>query len=60
MEMADRIEEIMMEAYAYGIHEEVFETVSQIKHEHRHDLANAYEIAFQKTMSRYEQSDSEN
>jgi hypothetical protein len=59
MEMADRIEEIMMEAYAYGIHREVFETVDQIKHNHPYDLAEAYEIAFQQTMSRYEQSDSE-
>jgi len=50
----------MMEAYAYGIHEEVFNVVSKIKHEHRFDLANAYEIAFQQTMSRYEQPDSEN
>ena len=58
MEMADRIEEIMMEAYAHGIHEEVFEVVGEIKHEHRNDLANAYEIAFQQTMSRYEQSKS--
>lgn len=57
--MADRIEEIMMEAYAYGVHKEVFDIVNQIKHDHRYDLANAYEIAFQQTMSRYEQSDSE-
>lgn len=60
MEMADRIEEIMMEAYAYGIHNEVFEVVNLIKHDHRYDLAGAYEIAFQQTMSRYEQPDSEN
>ena len=58
--MADRIEEIMMAAYAQGIHEEVFEVVNEIKHEHRYDLANAYEIAFQQTMSRYEQPDSKN
>ena len=58
--MADRIEEIMMNAYARGIHEEVFEAVNAIKHEHHHDLVNAYEIAFQQTMSRYEQSDSKN
>jgi archaellum biogenesis protein FlaJ (TadC family) len=59
MEMADRIEEILMEAYAYGIHKEVFNVVEQIKDEHRYDLSRAYEIAFQQTMSRYEQSDSE-
>ena len=56
--MADRIEEIMMEAYAYGIHEEVFDTVKQIQRHHPHNLAGAYEVAFQQTMSRYEDSNS--
>lgn len=60
MEMADRIEEIMMEAYAYGIHEEVLNAVGQMKREQKYNLADAYEIAFQQTMSRYEQPDSEN
>lgn len=60
MEMADRIEEIMMEAYAYNVHHEVFNAVKEIQHEHKYDLARAYEIAFEQTMSRYEQPDSEN
>ena len=58
--MADRIEEIMMKAYAQGIHEDVFNAVNEIQHEYLHDLADAYEVAFQQTMSRYEQSDSKN
>ena len=58
--MADQIEEIMMEAYAYGIHKEVFETVDRIKHEFPFDRVALYETAFQQTMSRYEQTDSEN
>ena len=57
--MADRIEEIMMEAYAYGVHKEVFDIVKQIQQHHPYDLAGAYEVAFQQTMSRYEQSNSE-
>lgn len=58
--MADRIEEVLMEAYKNGIHEQVFETVKQIQQEHRFDLARAYEIAFEQTMSRHEQSNSKN
>jgi hypothetical protein len=57
--MADQIEEILMEAYAYGIHEEVFETVDRIQHEFPYDRVALYETAFQQTMSRYEQTDSE-
>jgi hypothetical protein len=60
MDMADRIEDIMMKAYSKGVHEQVFETVKQIQHEHRFDLARAYEVAFEQTMSRHEHTDSEN
>jgi hypothetical protein len=60
MDMADQIEEIMMEAYAYGIHGEVLDTVTQIQHQFPHDRVALYETAFQQTMSRYEQPDSEN
>lgn len=60
MDMADRIEEVLMEAYKKGVHEQVFETVKQIQHEHRFDLAKAYEVAFEQTMSRHEHTDSEN
>jgi len=60
MDMADRIEEIMMKAYSKGVHEQVFNLVDQIKHDHRFDLAKAYEVAFEQTMSRHEQPDSEN
>jgi hypothetical protein len=60
MEMADRIEEIMMRAYSKGVHEQVFETVKELQQEHRFDLARAYEVAFEQTMSRYEQPDSKN
>ena len=60
MDMADRIEEVMMQAYKQGVHEQVFETVKQIQHDHRFDLAKAYEIAFEQTMSRHEHTDSEN
>ena len=52
--MADRIEEIMLEAYESGIHEQVFEVVDRIKHDHRFDLSKAYEIALHQTKSRYE------
>ena len=48
-----------MEAYAYGIHKEVFETVDRIQHEFPYDRVALYETAFQQTMSRYEQTDSE-
>lgn len=58
--MADRIEEVLMEAYAKGVHEQVFELVSHLKYEHRFDLARAYEVAFEQTMSRHEQSNSKN
>lgn len=58
--MADQIEEIMMEAYAYGIHSEVLDTVTRIQHHFPHDRVALYETAFQQTMSRYEQPDSEN
>jgi hypothetical protein len=57
--MADQIEEILMEAYAHGIHKEVFETVDRIQHEFPYDRVALYETAFQQTMSRYEQTDSE-
>lgn len=57
--MADQIEEILMEAYAYGIHKEVFETVDRIQHKFPYDRVALYETAFQQTMSRYEQTDSE-
>ena len=60
MDMADRIEEVMMQAYKQGVHEQVFETVKQIQHDHRFDLAKAYEVAFEQTMSRHEHTDSEN
>ena len=52
--MASRIEEIMLEAYASGIHEQVLEVVNQIKHDHRFDLCKAYEIALYQTKSSYE------
>lgn len=52
--MADQIEEILMEAYAYGIHKEVFETADQIRHMFPYDRVALYETAFQQTMSRYE------
>lgn len=58
--MADRIEEIMLEAYASGIHEHVFEVVNQIKHDHRFDLSKAYEIALYQTKSRYETGNNQN
>ena len=58
--MADQIEEIMMEAYAYGIQGEVLETVTQLQHQFPHDRVALYETAFQQTMSRYEQPDSKN
>jgi hypothetical protein len=60
MDMADRIEDIMMKAYKQGVHTQVFEAVKQIQHDHRFDLAKAYEVAFEQTMSRHEQTDSEN
>jgi hypothetical protein len=58
--MADRIEEIMMKAYKQGVHEQVFELVDKLKYDHRFDLARAYEVAFEQTMSRYEQPDTKN
>lgn len=58
--MADRIEEVMMKAYNQGVQEQVFELVNRLKHDHRFDLARAYEIAFEQTVSHYEQSDTKN
>jgi hypothetical protein len=58
--MADRIEEIMLEAYESGIHTQVLEVVTQIQYEHRFDLKRAYEIALHQTRSNYETGNDKN
>jgi hypothetical protein len=47
MAQIDEIEDIMMEAYAYGIQRDVFELVYKLLPLYPHDPIRAYEYAFQ-------------
>lgn len=47
MAQIDEIEDIMMEAYAYGIHRDVFELVYKLLPLYPHEPIRAYEHAFQ-------------
>jgi hypothetical protein len=54
---SDTIEAILYEAHAYGIREEVLETVKTYMASHKYDPSQAYELAFQHVLKANSEQD---